>query len=142
MKKTFIVVLLLCAQYQSYAQTAAPYTVRVQLVDSDGKKVAYANVYFADGDFAGAFTNDSGLAIIRTHIAGERHLTASLIGYDTEVKKIKVPHAQTMHVTMHEKSVELGELVIEASAYGGGEGKVAVSKIDVYTTPGGAADVF
>ncbi|HNL26878.1 MAG TPA: carboxypeptidase-like regulatory domain-containing protein, partial [bacterium] len=117
-------------------------TVRVQLVDSDGKKVAYANVYFADGDFAGAFTNDSGLAIIRTHIAGERHLTASLIGYDTEVKKIKVPHAQTMHVTMHEKSVELGELVIEASAYGGGEGKVAVSKIDVYTTPGGAADVF
>ncbi len=123
-----------------FAQSA--FKIHVRVIDDEGKPISYVNVFFKDGDFAGAISNDSGIAVIQTKSQGDRILVGSLIGYDPFEKKIKIPFAGPVLMKLSEKSVALGELRIEASSYSGGEGKVAVTNLDVYTTPGGAADIF
>ena len=125
-----------------HAQEKKTYRVNALVTDGQGQVLPYVNVFFKDGDYAGALSNDSGKAAFQTVFGGERTLVASMIGYDAYEKKIQLPLAGIVKIILAEKSIELSEIQIEASAYTGGEGKVTLTKIDVYTTPGGAADVF
>ena len=111
-------------------------------LDEDGKAIPYVNVFFTDGDYAGDVSDDSGYFEISTSVAGKRILTAGMIGYEKYSRTITIPQSSVQIIRMREKSLDLKEVTIEASAYTGGEGKTTLNKYDVYTTPGGAADIF
>lgn len=110
--------------------------------DEQGKALPYVNVFFTDGDYAGDVSGDSGYFEITSSVAGIRVVTASMIGYEKYIMRITVPQSTVQIIRMREKSLDLKEVTIEASAYTGGEGKTTLNKFDVYTTPGGAADIF
>ncbi len=117
-------------------------TVTGHITDERGHGLAYVNVFFKDGDFAGDVSDDQGVFEIQTGRTGERTLVATLLGYETWERKVLLPSSERFAITLNETTIALNEIQVEASAYTGGEGKVTLSKIDVYTTPGGAADVF
>lgn len=140
MKKIILILSMLISAKTINAQEKINF--KGTILDKKGEKLAFVNVFFKDGDYAGDVSNDSGFFEIKTSVAGERTLVASLIGYETFQKKIQLPHETAFEIALEEKSLDLKEITIEASAYTGGEGKVTLNKIDVYTTPGGAADIF
>jgi len=111
-------------------------------VDEQGHALSYVNVFFCDGDFSGDVSNDSGYFEITTAVTGERVLTASMIGYEKFERMIQLPFDEPFTIRMTEKSLELKAITIEASVFTAGEGNVTLNKLDVYTTPGGAADIF
>lgn len=122
------------------AQDSAKLEGRV--VDGKGNPLPYVNVFFGDGDYAGDITDSSGFFLIQSRNAGSRTLVASFVGYETVRRKIFLPGQEPVWITLFEKAIELKEIQIQTSAYTAGEGNATVSRIDVYTTPGGAADVF
>ncbi len=124
----------------SWAQEGMKFRGRV--VDERDSAVAYVNVFLKDGDFAGDVSDDQGQFEIRTNRGGERKLVASMLGYEMFEKAIVLPVYEPLKIVLREKAIALSEVQVEASAYVGGEGKATLTKIDVYTTPGGAADVF
>lgn len=111
-------------------------------VDEQGHALSYVNVFFCDGDYAGDVSNDSGYFEITTTVTGKRVLTASMIGYEKYERLIQLPGNDRYVIRMTEKSLELKAITIEASVFTAGEGNVTLNKLDVYTTPGGAADIF
>jgi len=133
---------MLCGLSVLNAQDKKNYEIRAMVKDEQGVPMPYVNVFFKDGDYAGGLSNDSGRVIIRTDLGGERILVATMIGYEPFEKNVRLPFQGILNFVLAEKSIELSEIQVEVSAYTGGEGKVAVTKIDIYTTPGGAADVF
>lgn len=116
--------------------------VRGQITDERGRRLPFVNVFFKDGDYAGDVSGERGDFEIRTAGNGERVLVASMMGYEMWERAVRVPTEDTLHITLMEKPIALKEIQVEASAYTGGEGKVTLNKVDVYTTPGGATDVF
>lgn len=117
-------------------------TVRGQVTDDQGHGLPYVNVFFKDGDYAGDVSDERGEFEITTTRSGERPLVASMLGYKTWQRTVPIPQENGLIITLMEKTIELKEVQVEASTYTGGEGKVTLNKVDVYTTPGGAADVF
>lgn len=136
MCKAYVFLLLLTPA--SYAQ----HLIRGRVLDAHGEPLGYVNVFFNDGDFAGDVSNDQGLFEIKSKVTGRRKLVASMIGYERIELTISVPSSDQVLLRLPEKAIDFKEIRIEASAYTGGEGKVTLTKVDVYTTPGGAADVF
>lgn len=140
--KQIIIIFFVLLTISKALQAQEKMTFKGTVLDAKGERVPFVNVFFKDGDYAGDVANDSGYFEIHTSVKGDRILVASIIGYETFQETIRLPHEKWAQIVLEEKSFELNEITIEASAYTGGEGKVTLNKIDVYTTPGGAADVF
>jgi len=110
--------------------------------DEKGRPLPFVNV-FIENTFDGDMTNEKGEFSFKTKERGEQNLVASMVGYEKFLQKIILDKNYSLVITLEPESIELKEAVVSGSAYSSEEGKgVVVSKIDVYTTPGGAADLF
>ncbi|MFZ6033900.1 MAG: TonB-dependent receptor [Melioribacter sp.] len=119
-------------------------TVKGYVKDADGKPIPYVNV-FIEGSFEGAMTNESGYFEFVSSKRGKAILSASIIGYEkfkTEIELFRSGEIELI-IVLKEKEVELKETVISASSYGSEKEKgLVINRMDVLTTPGGAADLY
>ncbi len=121
-------------------------TIKIEgtVKDNTGKSLSYVNVYIQD-TFDGAMTDESGKFEFIATVRDSIHLIASMIGYEKYSELILPIERSTIFVDMvlQEETVELKEAIISGSSYSSEKEKgLVVSKVDVYTTPGGAADLF
>lgn len=119
-------------------------TIKGYVRGADGKPIPYVNV-FIEGAFEGAMTNESGYFEFTTSMKGRIILSASIIGYEKFIKEIELNGSGQieLNIVLKEKEVELKETVISASSYGSEKEKgLVINRMDVLTTPGGAADLY
>lgn len=120
----------------------AQVTVSGSVKNEEGKPVSYANV-FIEATFDGAMTDEQGHFSFLTKQEGEKTLIVSIVGYEKSGNIINLSGDVNIDIVLHSDAVELNETIVTGSSFSSEEGKgVMVSKIDVYTTPGGAADLF
>lgn len=119
-------------------------TINGKVTDNHGTPLSFANVFIKNST-DGAMTDPEGVFTFFTKLKGECLLTASIIGYKTFNQKINMDTLKDFMflITLEEKSVSLREAIVTASSYGSEKEKgLVISRIDVLTTPGGAADIF
>lgn len=113
------------------------------VVDALGQPIEYASIAVpahntgTTADEHGAFTLDlpAGLIVLQV----------SQLGYRPARVQVALPDAGTkVRVTLDEEPVPLAEVSVQASTFGSDENTsgALVRRLDIYTTPGGAADVF
>jgi len=108
-----------------------------------GKPVEYANVT-APALKLGAVT-DSGGAFALDLPAGPVTIEVSQIGYRTSRREITAgPESAALRITLDEAPIPVAEVVVATSSFGkvGKSEGATLRRIDIVTTPGGAADVF
>ncbi len=123
---------------------AAKSVIRGSVLDADNNPLPYVNVYIKDS-FDGAMTDTSGKFVFNTAVKGKVELIASLIGYKTFDEVYEIIELKNKHLTIHLKNeaVKTKEVVVTASSFGTEKGKgIVMSPLEVYMTPGGAADIF
>ncbi len=125
------------------ATPAAATVLSGAVVDANGKPLEYANVA-VPGLHTGAVADEQGR--FRLELApGHYDLVISQMGYRAAKRAIDVGEAQVeLRVALAEEPVPVSEVVVAASSFGReGKGEGAtLRRMDVFTTPGGAADVF
>lgn len=106
--------------------------------------VAYASV-FIQGSTDGAMTDEKGEYSFYTKKKGNVVLAVTMIGYEKYTAPLSIDKQTEIehNIEMNESAVKLQGVVVTASAYGTAKEKgVVLDSRDVYTTPGGAADLF
>ncbi len=118
--------------------------VKGKVTDSDGKPVFLANVFIRNTS-EGTMTGEDGKFKFYSAQKGKIDLIVSMIGYQKYMKEFNINAINNLNlnITLREKAVKLKEAVVSASSYGSEKGKgLVVSRIDILTTPGGAADIY
>jgi vitamin B12 transporter len=113
------------------------------VVDRAGKPIEYANVALPALKL-GAVTDETGRFTLDLP-AGRVVLEVTQIGYQRARLEVTVGDAaSSVRVTLAEESVPVAEVVVAASSFGkvGKSEGATLRRMDVVTTPGGAADVF
>lgn len=112
--------------------------------DDAGKILSYVNVYI-EKSADGGMSNDKGEFQFTTRQSGKIILTASMVGYkkfSTEINLNKNREVN-LQIILSKKSIRMETAIVTGSAYSSEKGKgLVVSPIDIYTTPGGAGDVY
>ena len=125
------------------AAPAGAAEVRGTVLDAGGKPIEYATVSVPElrrgtaADEQGRFALDLP--------AGRHVLQVAQLGYQSAHVTVDVAAAPVqVNVTLKNEPIPLAEVAVTASAFGKtGKGEGAtLRRMDVYTTPGGAADVF
>jgi hypothetical protein len=113
--------------------------------DENGSPLGMVNVQIvgtADGDA----TDSKGKFIFKTGKLGENVVRASLIGYEPKNLKLVLSEEDSLFlkIEMNESSVKLSDVVIAGSAFTTGDEPKALTlrSLEVFTTPGAAADIF
>ncbi|HSR17456.1 MAG TPA: TonB-dependent receptor, partial [Ignavibacteriaceae bacterium] len=81
----------------------------------------------------------------KTLLTGKAILTASMIGYEKFSKEIELSPKKEIFeiIILKESAVRLNETIVTASFYGSEKEKgLVINRMDVLTTPGGAADIY
>jgi len=115
-----------------------------KVINGEGKALPYANVYLINSP-DGTMSEDDGTFLFTTKLKGTVFLRASMVGYKTWTKEVKLGVSKDLsfEIRLEEKSVSFKESVVTASSYGSEKGKgLVVNRMDILTTPGGAADIF
>ena len=126
-----------------WAPEALAVTVTGAVVDRAGKPVEYANVS-APLLRQGTVTDESGRFTLEAP-AGPLRLEVTQIGYRRAVIEVNVVDGLApVRVVLADEPVPVTEVVVSASSFGksGKSEGAVVRRMDVLTTPGGAADVF
>lgn len=147
--KTFcynFVTLILCLGFPFvlFSQESQKVVVRGIIIDENKKPLQYVNVLLV-GSFDGDVTNQDGKFQFTTQKIGTQVIRASFIGYEAELKEISLSDGDTISVQIElkEQLIEMGEVVVSASAFSTGDEKgVTLRGLEVVTTPGAAADIF
>lgn len=113
------------------------------LLDNKNNPIPYVNVFLlntTDGTASGEEGNFS----FSTALKGKAILAASSVGYDNYQQEIELNGGKlNIKIQLNEKSINLKEAVVTGSSYGSEKEKgLVINRIDVLTTPGGAADIF
>jgi hypothetical protein len=118
--------------------------VEGSVMDSENRPLPYATVFIANsGD--GTMTAEDGTFSFATKKQGEVTVTTSVVGYKPVSQKITLQLKQknTINFILEDNAVKLTEAVVTASSYGSDADKgVVITRLDVLTTPGGAADIY
>lgn len=111
--------------------------------DENGNALSYVNIYLLN-TLEGTMTKQSGEYSFITEATGKVKLIVSFVGYEKFEKEITLDRPIIkLAIMLEEKPVELNQAVVIGSSYSSEKEKgLVVSPIDVYTTPGGAADIF
>lgn len=112
--------------------------------DNNGKPIAYANVFLLNTP-DGTMSESDGSFEFRTSQKGKAVLIASIIGYEKYMSEIELNDNSsiTLDVILKEKTIKLNETIITASSYGSEKEKgLVINRLDILTTPGGAADIY
>lgn len=125
----------------SFSQSS---TFKGRVLDENKKPLAYVNV-FIEGELDGAMTDESGIFKFSTKLKGNYNLVASMVGYSKYSNKVEIVSGKIYEfdINLRLTAIELKSAVVTGSSFSSEEGKgLVISQIDVFTTPGGAADVF
>ena len=112
--------------------------------DQDGIPLAFANVFIKNTP-EGTMTNDNGTFKFFAQRKDKITLIASMVGYKNYSKEFNLKKAEhlKLNIKLNETAVIIKETVVSASSYSSVKGKgVVVNRADIYTTPGGAADIY
>jgi len=139
----FILLILFCL---FFVNAAFSLTKKIEgtVKNKEGIPLAYVNVYIEKSS-EGGMTDEKGNFNFRTSQSGLVTLTASIVGYKKFSTKINlsIKNNFTIKIILYKKSIKMKTAVVTGSAYSSEKGKgLVVSPLDVYTTPGGAADIF
>ena len=136
-----LIVILIVFTSISVAQTK----IKIKGKVTDGTSpIGYASV-FIQNSTDGTMTDEKGEFSFLTKKRGKIILAASMIGYEKYTNEINITGQQEIenNIQLNESAVKLNGVVVTASAYGTVKEKgVVLDSKDVYTTPGGAADLF
>lgn len=145
MKRMYITpfaIMVMLLQSLVIAQTKT--LVEGSVTDSQNRPLPYATVFIANsGD--GTMTAEDGSFSFPTKKQGEVTVTTSVVGYKPVSQKITLLPKQknTVSFVLEDNAVNLKEAIVTASSYGSEADKgVVITRMDVLTTPGGAADIY
>lgn len=132
----YLVLLSIC-----YAQNKAQIKGKV----TDGKEpVAFASVYIA-GSTDGTISDENGIFSFSTKKKGKVPVIATMVGYEKLSYEVDIEKQNNIEIELilEESLIKLSGVVITASSYGSLKEKgLVLDSRDVYTTPGGAADLY
>ncbi|MCK9425149.1 MAG: TonB-dependent receptor [Ignavibacteriaceae bacterium] len=138
--KIFISVLLLLGNL--FSQTKIK--IEGNVFDEDKKPLPMVMVFLSNsGD--GVMSDEQGKFSFLTKLKDKIILNANLIGYEKFSKELDLQDQKkiTLDIELKESALKMKESVVSASSFGSEKGKgLVLSRIDVLTTPGGAADLF
>ena len=137
-----IVVISIPCRPQTFTQAEA--IIYGSVVDENSKSLPYVNVFILNTNI-GTTTDGSGKFKLITKILGEILIKASMVGYSDFNHKLLVENQSKIELKIRLKKeiIELQESIIIGSSFGSEKNKgVVLSSQDIYTTPGGAADIF
>ncbi len=112
--------------------------------DESGAAIPYANV-FISSTTEGQVTDDSGHFSFTTKAAGNVELVLSAVGYRKSVHEISIVPGREydIDVILSDAQIVTKNVDVTASSFASEPGKgLSMTSMDVYTTPGGAADIF
>jgi len=113
--------------------------------DGNGLPLAMVNVQIV-GTHDGDATNSKGRFVFKTGKRGEGIVRASRMGYEPVNFRLTVSENDSivLNIEMNESSVKLKEVVVAGSAFTTGDEPKALTlrSLEVFTTPGAAADIF
>jgi vitamin B12 transporter len=125
----------------AYPKTAV---VSGTIIDRDGAPISYANVFISSTK-EGQVADDNGRFSFTTKAEGEVQIIASAVGYRKCVRSMKIVPGKVYHVDVNldEAQIVSENVDVTASSFASDPGKgLSMTSMDVYTTPGGAADIF
>lgn len=112
--------------------------------DDTGNPVPYANIFIAStGD--GQVANSGGFFSFASSAFGRVELICSAVGLERFVKTLSLVKGQRydVNIVLMEKPILTNNVDVTASSFSSEPGKgLTMTAMDVYTTPGGAADIF
>lgn len=111
--------------------------------DEKNKPVPYVNVFLLNTT-DGTMSDDEGNFSFKSTLKGKAILIASIVGYEKYQEEFEINQAKFhFDIQLKEKAVNLKETIVTGSSYGSEKEKgLVISRMDVLTTPGGAADIF
>ncbi len=113
--------------------------------DDNGIPLESVNVQIV-GTNDGDATDTQGKFIFKTTTVGKNILRASLIGYDPVNLSVMMTQSDsiTFNIVMNESLVMLKDVIVAGDAYTTGDEPKALTlrSLEVFTTPGAAADIF
>lgn len=127
----------------NYLFAQSKIVIQGKVVDLNNQPLQYANI-FIRGTSNGSMTDENGFFTFTTKLSGKLLVVASLIGYSNSTKEV-MPNKDTISVNFElgELAIQLKETIVSASSYSSEKEKGLIfNRIDVLTTPGGAADIF
>jgi hypothetical protein len=140
----YILVFIAAFTAVSFVSAQSQLKIKGKVTNSYNEPLEYVNVYVFN-TFDGAMTDKDGKFSFTTQSRDSIIIIASLIGYSTEEKELAEYNSgkAEIDIVLRETGVELSEAVVTGSSFSSEEEKgIRVSPLDVYTTPGGAADIF
>jgi carboxypeptidase-like protein len=119
-------------------------TIRGIVLDSKKEPLSYVNIFIFDS-FDGAMSDEAGRFNFITKSEKEFTIVASTVGYKKYQKSINNNNNGILElvIILAPTSIELEEAVVTGSGFSSQEEEgITVTQMDVYTTPGGAADIY
>lgn len=127
------------AAAQSPARTSV---VRGVVTLSQGTPLPDVNVFLLE-TLEGAVTDAAGRFAIVTAFTGAATLVARRVGFTPQRLALLLPHDSALAIAMGAEAVSLPPITVEAGTYrAANEANVALTSLQVVTTPGSAADVY
>lgn len=138
MKTIIFLSLILCSLFAQQS------IIKGKVTDEENKPLAFVNV-FIEGAFDGNMSGEDGKYVFTTKMKGKITVVASMVGYEKFAQSIELKGKETIEldIFLKQTAYEMKSAVVTGSSFSSEEGKgLVVSRVDVFTTPGGAADVF
>ena len=108
----------------------------------DGSPLEGANVFLLE-TLDGALSDAQGRFAITTAQRGPATLVVRRVGFREQRLPVALPAAAAVAVTLEAAAIRLAPILVEASSYRAADAPgVALTSLQVVTTPGAAADVF
>ncbi|MGE5805634.1 MAG: TonB-dependent receptor [Ignavibacteria bacterium] len=112
--------------------------------DHENNPIPFANVFLMNTP-DGTMSEEDGKFSFKTSINNNVTLTVSMVGYEKYFKEINLSSSEEIsaEIILKENAVKLNETIVTASSYGSEKEKgLVINRMDVLTTPGGAADIY
>jgi len=119
-------------------------TIKGKVTDEKNNPIPYVNVFIKD-TFIGAMTKNDGNFTFSTKKKGKIILIASMVGYKKYEKEFLVDTLGNsfIKIVLIKTTLTTDVVLVTSSSYGTEKKKgLVITKMDVITTPGGAADIF
>ena len=144
-RKNFYMMMLVAVMFTAFNLYPQDKTlIKGKVSDQDGKPLELANVFIKNSS-EGTMTSEDGSFKFYTSHKGKIELIASMVGYKKFMQEINTQGKDKieLNITLRETAIEMREAVVSASSFGSEKEKgVVVSRIDILTAPGGAADIY
>lgn len=110
MKRIYLTLLLQCIVFWGFAQ----FTMKGTVKSETGERLVGANLLLSNG-FNGTITDVNGAYQFKNLKAGNYKLTISFIGYEKQIKELKLSGDQTVDVVLKQDHIMAEEVLISAT---------------------------